>query len=335
MTPFYEFSNIEKEELCVAFRQLKSNPYSSYVDFKFEIKNMIENRITPKFFIDICKNIKKEREEGVYQAHVLRNCPRDENLPRLNFDNPVADKYQKKNTFIGEAFLELFAQLLENPLLAYADRNNGDFFTDVIAINRYKGQLTGYSDSELVYHNDRAAHKVRADYVTLLGLHIPECEVTYTGYVHGSQILSELSQEHQATLRKPYFITQFDVFSKDTKSSNVESEKHPILEGERWIRYMDTMTNVAPNSPGEAKDALIAFMHALIRSKKEKHRIKNGDLLTFSNKSALHSREKLEVDETEKVSSRWLLKTYSFRNRITADKYSSHWRSDIYGKVYD
>ena len=34
--------------------------------------------------------------------------------------------------------------------------------------------LTGYSDSELFFHNDRTAHPVRADYTSLLGLRCPD-----------------------------------------------------------------------------------------------------------------------------------------------------------------
>ncbi|MFH7422931.1 taurine catabolism dioxygenase TauD, partial [Pseudomonas syringae pv. tagetis] len=79
-------------------------------------------------------------------------------------EDPVKDKYLKKTQFLSEGFLELFAQLTGTPLLSYETRNEGDYFTDVIAIKKKSGQLTGYSHSELELHNHRTAHRVRAAY---------------------------------------------------------------------------------------------------------------------------------------------------------------------------
>ncbi|WP_247618070.1 hypothetical protein [Pseudomonas syringae] len=55
--------------------------------------------------------------------------------------------------------------------------------------------MTGFSDSELVFHNDRTAHKVRADYITLLGMRCPEDDLIYTGYIDGVDIVRNLEPE--------------------------------------------------------------------------------------------------------------------------------------------
>ncbi|MBD8513640.1 TauD/TfdA family dioxygenase [Photobacterium sp. WH77] len=335
MKPFYIFSDNEKKILFDLLNKISVSPYDSYSEFKNKIQSMVRNGCIPWFYVDICKNILEERKNGICEVHVLRNCPIDGEIPELDLNDPVKDKYIKKRTFISESLLELTAILTETPLLSYCDRNDGCFFTDVVARNKYKGKLTGYSDSELVYHNDRTAHKVRADYVTLLGLRCPDGEVTYTGFVHYKDIFSLLSENIIKILKKDYFVTDFDIFSKETNQKNISSEKHPIILDDNSIRYMDTMTSVAEDSPEEAKDALIAFIHALTRADKVKHRIVEGDLLTFSNQYGLHSREKFEVNENESVSSRWLQKTYAFKDKTVADKFSDYWVNDTYGLVAD
>ncbi|MBJ6387311.1 TauD/TfdA family dioxygenase [Enterobacter cloacae] len=335
MKPFYHFSDEENKELTRFFQQIVVNPYTDYQAFKLAVAEVCYFRGVPGFFVDICTAIKNERESGVSDIHVLRNCPRDIDLPELDPENPISDKYKKKKTFIGEVLLECFSLLTDTPLLAYGSRNNGDFFTDVIAIRKYSGQLTGFSDSELVYHNDRTAHAVRADFVTLLGLRSPDEELIFTGYIDGKAILAHLTDDQQAALRQPWYRTQFDVYSRETNRRQVSSPDHAILKNHHSIRYLDTLTHVAPEAPNEAKDALIAFMQAMTKADKQRHRILQGDLLTFANQDGLHNREKIEIKDKENAARRWLLKTYAFRDRQTAEKYQEHWHNGIFGRVED
>ncbi|HEY4466208.1 MAG TPA: TauD/TfdA family dioxygenase [Klebsiella sp.] len=335
MKPFYHFSDEQNKKLTCFLQQIAVNPYSHYQEFKLAVAEICSFKGVPDFFVDICAKIKKEREMGVSDIHVLRNCPRDINLPELDPEHPIADKYKKKSTFIGEALLEAFSLLTETPLLAYGSRNNGDFFTDVVAIRKYSGQLTGFSDSELVYHNDRTAHTVRADFVTLLGLRSPDEELIFTGYIDGKAILSHLTDEQQQALRQPWYRTQFDVYSRETNSRQVSSPDHAILKNHHSIRYLDTLTQVAPHAPAQAKDALIAFMQAMTKADKQRHRILQGDLLTFANQDGLHNREKIEIHNKENAARRWLLKTYAFRDRETAEQYKEYWVDGFLGQVND
>lgn len=335
MQPFYTFSPYEHDVLFSALQEIKENPYCNYDAFSLDIANLVETNAVPSFFVDICAQIKHDRDTGLSNVHVLRNCPIDPDVPYLNSDDPLNDKYEKKQTFIGEAFLELFARLMQNPLLAYGSRHNGDFFTDVVAINRYSGKLTGFSDSELVYHNDRTAHAVRADFISLLGLRCPEDDLIVTGFIDGKHLLEHLSDSDQRILREPYFITQFDVFSRETNQRQIQSEPHPILENDHSFRFLDTMTGVTPDGPIEARDALIAMKNALSRTTRVRHRILTGDLLVFANQDGLHNREKIEVNDPEQARTRWLLKTYAFRDRQAANQHSDHWLNGTYGRVAD
>lgn len=333
MSPNYIFSASESATLASVLANIKANPYIDYEAFHSEVEALSQSQLVPVFFRTLCAEIRNDRDSGVSDIHALRNCPIDSFVPVLDLDNPVEDKYRKKTTYIGEGFLLLFSILLKTPLLAYGSRNNGDFFTDVIAINRYSGQQTGFSDSELVYHNDRTAHAVRADFITLLGLRCPVDDLVYTGFIDGKKILERLTLAHQAILRQPYFVTPFDVYSRDTNGNQVRSDLHPVLENHHSFRYLDAFTRVAPGKPEEAKDALLAMRDALALADKTRFRLRTGDLLTFTNQDGLHNRERIDVHDLEGTRQRWLLKTYAFRNANAAARHADKWVAGVPGRV--
>ncbi|MHC8383757.1 Fe(II)-2OG oxygenase family protein [Pseudomonas sp. LB3P14] len=333
MIPRFIFTPDEKAQLLSLLEQSRLSPYKNYPEFSQEIRNL--HHLVPPRFVKECQDISHERASHQQRIHVIRNCPLDPVIPELDPEDPVTDKHLKKNRFISEAFLELFAQLTITPLLSYETRNQGDFFTDVIAIKKYSGQLTGFSDSELVFHNDRTAHKVRADYITLLGMRCPDDDLIYTGYIDGADIVKNLEPAHIEYLRQPHFFTVFDVFSRDMNKQLSTSEKHPILSNTHSIRYLDTMTCVAPEAPLEARDAFIAFKNAMTRSQCKRHRILTGDLLTFANQDGLHNREKIDILNPESASSRWLLKTYAFKDTDTAESFRPFWSKNRAGCVID
>ncbi|MFC5719739.1 TauD/TfdA family dioxygenase [Streptomyces gamaensis] len=333
MQPIYSLSQAERDALYNLLDGIGKHPYEDYPAFSRAVADVIDQGRVPAFFTEVCSRIRQERLSGTSQAHVLRNVPIDAEIPLLDNDDPVSDKHAKKTIFVGEALLELFNQLMGTPLLAYA-RNRGDFFTDVVAYNRFDGLFTGYSDSELYFHNDRTAHPVRADYISLLGMRCPD-DVIYTGYVDGTALLEHLDEAQQATLREPYFVTAFDVFSREHNSELTESEKHPILYGHHSFRYMDTTTTVASDAPVEARDAIIALKDALAKAHKQRHRILTGDLFVLANQDGMHSREKIEILDPVRAKTRWLLKTYAFRDDAAADVHADAWLNGIRGLVAD
>jgi L-asparagine oxygenase len=333
MNPLYELSEAERRELHQLLEKVDGNPYTDYPAFSATVAELVTSGAVPAFFTRSCHRIRDDRRSGASSAHVLRNCPIDTVVPELDGDQPLADKYRKKTTFIGEAFLLVLGQLLETPLLAYASRFNGDFFIDVIAHKKYAGQQSGFSDGELVYHNDRTAHPVRADFTALLGMRCSDRDLVYTNFVEGRDLRAALTEAEQAVLRQPWFVTPFDPVSKDFNTALTTSGHHAILEDEHSFRYRDTITMVADDSPVPAKDALIALKNALARAPKKRHRILTGDLFTFANQAGLHSREKIESHETPEAPARWLLKTYAFADAETAGRHSGTWVDGIPGRV--
>ncbi|MGZ3144925.1 TauD/TfdA family dioxygenase [Lentzea chajnantorensis] len=334
MKPIHIFTDEQYEELYRALGDVDKNPYDDYEAFSQAVADLVDRGDVPAFFLEVCARIRADRESGTVDAHVLRNVPIDAELPDLGNEDPVSVKHAEKKTFIGETLLELFGKLMGNPLLAYA-RNRGDFFTDVVAFDKYSGKLTGYSDSELYFHNDRTAHEVRADYIALLGMRCPEGELIYTGFIDGREMLVHLGDQEQRLLREPFYITPFDVFSKDKNASLTDSGAHPILENDHSFRYLDTATTTAPGSPVEAKDALIAMKNALAKASKVRHRILERDLFVLSNQDGLHSREKIEINDPAQARKRWLLKTYAFRDDAAADRHGDKWLDGVRGRVAD
>lgn len=333
MDPLYVLCEAERREIYQILEKVDGNPYADYPAFSRGVADVAASGAVPGFFTQVCERIRDDRRSGVSSAHVLRNCPIDNVVPELDGDHPLEDKYEKKTTFLGEAFLELLAQLVETPLLAYASRFNGDFFVDVIAHKKYAGQQSGFSDGELVYHNDRTAHPVRADFTALLGMRCSDHDLVYTNFVEGRDLRTALTEAEQAVLRQPYFVTPFDPVSKDFNTALTTSGHHAILENEHSFRYRDTITTVAGDSPVAAKDALIALKNAIARAPKKRHRILTGDLFTFANQAGLHSREKIESHEPAGAPARWLLKTYAFADAQTADRLGGTWVDGIRGRV--
>ncbi|MGW7350872.1 TauD/TfdA family dioxygenase [Streptomyces sp. NPDC054784] len=331
MKPIHELTPAQHDELLSVLQSVPGNPYEAHEEFVAAVAGTT----APEFLTEVCARIREDREAGRSEAHVVRNCPIDPEVPDLDLDDPIADKYRKKRTFVGEALLALVARLTGTPLMAYGSRNNGDFFTDVIAINKYSGMKTGFSDSELPFHNDRTAHWARADHISLLGMRCPADEVIYTTFVSCRELLRHLDARDQEVLRQPYFTTSFDVFSQATNQSQRSSGAHPILEREHSIRYLETTTTVLPEAPGEAKDALLALKNALVVAEKQRHRMRDGDLLLFANQDGLHSRDRIEILDPDLAATRWLLKTYAFRDRAAADVYADRWQDGVPGRIAD
>jgi L-asparagine oxygenase len=335
MKPIYVFDDEERTALHAVLASVPGDPYQDYPGFTRAVADLAESGEVPAFFVDLCERVRKDRENGQSEAHALRNCPMDDEIPYLDHEDPTADKYAKKKTFVSEALLALFGRLVQTPLLAYGTRFGGDFFTDVIAINRFSGMQTGFSDGELVYHNERTAHRVRADFITLLGMRCPPNEYVYTSFVDGRDLLKHLTDREQEILREQYYVTPFDVFSKANNASLTDSDRHQILENHHSFRYLDTHTRTAPGAPVEAKDAIWALRNAITWSDKTRHRLLEGDLFTFANQDGMHSRDKMEINDPAKARDRWLLKTYAFRDQAAADRHAHRWLDGIPGRVGD
>ncbi|TCP66539.1 TauD/TfdA family dioxygenase [Baia soyae] len=334
MKPYHIFTDEQLSELNSSLSSFSTiSPYTDASRFEETMIHSVKNGLLPTFFTELCERIRLDRANGLH-VHVLKNCPIDSEIPDLNHDDPVNDKYRLKKTFRGEAFLGVFAYLLQTPLLSYASRNNGDFFTDVVSINRFKGKRTGFTDGDLIFHNDRSSHPVRADYITLLGVRCPSNDLVYTTYVDGQDMMGHLTPEQIQILSEDWYFTEVDDLTKEKVKDWEKSSTHAILK-DGMICFQDTLTQPVADAPIEAYKALLAFKDAITKSQKVRHRMEYGDLLVFANQFGLHNRERIEVNNPEDTAKRWLLKTYTFRDHTVADTYEDYWVNGVYGCVSD
>lgn len=335
MRPLHTFSDRDRDLMRARLGTVSANPYKDYSGFAGQVSALERDPALQDILGGVCEVIRSERAQGAAQVHALRNCPIDANLPQLDPDDPIGDKYRRKTSHVSEAFLALFARYTHTPLLAYSSRNRGDFITDVVALKGYEGKPTGFSGDDLVYHNDRTSHVVRADYIALLGMHCPAEDLVYTIYVDGKALLALIPPPLQQVLREPHFVTPFDALSRDQNARQQMSDKHAILEDSHCFRYRDTATTTAADAPVAAKDALIALKDALATAGKTRHRILPGDLLALANQSGLHTREQIEVQDPKQARRRWLQKTYAFRDESALQAHASRWRAGVPGLVQD
>ena len=324
----------DKENLNRLFCGIEYNPYKDYINFKKSISDIIVSDKKKKNIMNFFNEVKYNRKNDLEKAFLIKNCPIDRDIPIFDHSDPVNDKYLKKKTFISEAFLELFSQLTDNPLLAYDTRNNGDFFHDVYAQDKYGETQTQKSDSELYLHNDRTAHPVRADYLSLLGMRSSSENSILTSYIDGKDVLKYISKEHQDILRKPYYYTPYDEYSRDSNKNQLDSDPHSILSENYSLRYYETRTIPIKTAQSEVVDAYISFRNAIIKAKKRSVDIQVGDLFTFPNQFGLHSRTFVNIRNKNLAKKRWLLKTYSFRDTDYMKKFSKTF-NDIDGFVID
>lgn len=335
MKAIYTFATFERDQLTAELAALSVSPYQDYEKFRAAIGELAERGAVPAAFLDACAEIKRQREAKETYAHLVSNCPLDASIPVFDQNDPVEDKYRQKTTFVGEGVLELLAQLTRTPLLAYATRNNGDFFHDVYADNRYTGTQTQKTDWELYWHNDRTAHPVRADYLALLGMRCPTDDLVYTKYVDGRELLKYITPANQDLLRQTAFVTPYDELSRDSNSRQTISDSHAVLENEHSFRYYDTRT--LPSDPTSAPhyEALRQFRDALAKSREQYHRIQDRDLLVIANQDGLHSRQMIDIQHFETTRLRWLLKIYAFRDDAAANAHSAAWLDGVRGRVLD
>lgn len=266
---------------------------------------------------------------------LIRACPIDKDIPVFDVNDPVKSKKLLKRSFVGEGCLDLISQYLDIPILAYTTRNDGDFFQDVYYHRKYKSTQTQKSDSELYFHNDRTAHLVRADVLCLLGMRSDPKNVIITKYIHGEDVLALMDANMVDVLQQPFFITPFDLFSKDSNKYQAHSERHAILINDAELRYYDTRTTVAEGAPDVAWKALVALKDAITKAPKLHIVIRAGDLFIFPNLAGLHSRDKAYVTDLEAAQQRYLLKTYNFWSSKRRDEYAHLFVPGVPGLIDD
>ncbi|WP_045498303.1 TauD/TfdA family dioxygenase [Vibrio hyugaensis] len=313
-------------------REVKTNPYKNYDGFLVDVKRVADE--LPEQTSSIFKTIRNSIDNDKEQVFLIRNCPIDKDLPELGNEDPVNVKRATKKTFVGEALLALYSICCDMPILSYTTRNEGDFFQDVKAMDKYNLTQTQKTNGALNWHNDRTAHPVRADYLMLLGLRVPEQNRIETHYIDAKKVISQLPNHHIYELNRNSFYTPYDDFSRDSNANQQNSEPHSIIyEGDK-LRYYDDRTNILNPSFEKSKEALENLKKVINESQVDIKEIQESDLFIFPNLKGLHARQLAEVQDFAAQSERWLLKTYNFESSRVANRYS-YLYTEKFGQVND
>lgn len=308
----YQFSSADRATLTNTLLQITTNPYKDYGDFAMHIDRIIERGAVPASFVEFCEN---RREADMFKEPYvfLRNCPIDDSLPYLDFDEPVIDKRNRKITYVAEGFLQIYAKLMRQEPIGYANVNDGDIFQDIHPKRDLVASQSQKALRPIFFHKDLANHFVRPDWVNILGLRSSVKNEVYTSFVRNKDLLNALDSHTRNVLCRNEFYTPFDDLTMHKSTVELgEADMHPILGGATPtdIRFFENRTE---GQTPEARYAVGLLIDALHRLKK-RVLIQPGDLLGSANNDCLHNKDVGTIRDENALKERWLMKTVNVRS---------------------
>lgn len=285
---------------------IKFSPYFEYEDYWQAIKEASE--ILPNRFRDFCYE-SMLRDFSEHPFVVIGNSPLDIELPIFDENDPVSDKYKKKQTFVAEGFLATYAMLTGTELIAHLTVNDGDFFHDIYPKKSMHNSQSQKTLGTLKFHRDFTNHFVCPDFVNTLTLRdTPENEV-YSTFAISKHVIRTMSDDDIDILNQPRFHTPFDDVSRASTLLELgRAANHPVLlDGQGGVKVFEGRT---VGGDEEASLVLKRFIDALHANKLLRTSVP-GDAVTFSNHHVIHGREVREIRDPESLAHRWLLKTHN------------------------
>ncbi|ANN68661.1 hypothetical protein [Bordetella bronchialis] len=327
LTVDFCFAPEDSARLQRALTAIGANPYTRYGEFDARVDAVIRHGQVPQAFLDACASL---RHADTYESPyvVLRNCPIDADLPYLDFDDPVTDKRTRKKTYVAEAFLLLYAKLMGQEPIGYANVNDGDIFQDIHPKKNLAESQSQKAMKPIYFHKDLANHFVRPDWVNILGLRAsPENDI-YTSYVRNKDLLAELGEAICADLRREEFHTPYDDLTMHNSKVRLgEADVHPVLGGATPtdLRFFENRTRGLTPRASRAIDAVVIALHKL----KQRVRILPGDLVGAANNDCLHNKDVGLVRDADALRNRWLMKTVNVRSLAQHAQYFAEDRPRI------
>lgn len=308
----FRFSESEGISLRNLLGWIKENPYNNYAGFDLAVDGVLEGGLVPNSFIEFCKD-KREADTFEQPFVFLQNCPIDEELPSLDFDNPVADKRNRKKTYVSEGFLLLYAKLMGQEPIGYANVNDGDIFQDIHPKRDLVNSQSQKALKPIYFHKDLANHFVRPDWVNILGLRSTPVNEVYTSFVRNKDLLTRLDKWTLDVLRRSEFYTPFDDLTMYKSAVQLDkADVHPILGGATPtdIRFFENRTEGLTDDARVAVSQLLEILHRL----KKRVLIQPGDLLGAANNDSMHNKEIDVIRDQVELERRWLMKTVNVRS---------------------
>lgn len=316
------FSEAEGQALETALASIRENPYSDYPAFQEAIMRLIriDHRISADFR-NFCSH--RKYADACEEPYVfIRNCPVDRDLPELDLDDPVNDKRLRKKTWVAEGFLLLYALLMDQEPIGYANVNDGDIFQDIHPMRSMMETQSQKAAGTIHFHKDLANHFVRPDWVNIIGLRASAKNEIYTSFVRNKDLIEALSPQMRDRLRKPLYNTPYDDLT--LASSKVKlgtAPNHPILGGSAAhdIRFFENRTRGITPEAQVAVEEVTGLLHRL----KRRLLIRRGDFIGSANNECIHNKEVVKVGDEAGLVNRWLMKTVNVRS---LDSHKQHMR---------
>ncbi len=240
---------------------------------------------------------------------------------------PVESKYELKKTFIGEAFLVLYSELLGTPAIGYKNVNAGDIVHDIFPKEELYHTQSQKTLAPIGFHMDLANHFVRPDHVNILAMRSCPGNEIYTTFVRNLDLHDELNAITDL-LRRPDYYTPFDDLSTYGDKANElgEAAPHPILLGDHDFVYFEGRTRGADADGQRATAALDTALHRRKRSVL----MRPGDFVSIANNYSLHGKDVETIRDPYQQKIRWSIKTV---NVDALAKHAAHYVPGHYGLV--
>ena len=314
----YSFSDKEQVQLYDLLETVKSNPFQDFNAFLSEMKELKQDPALPVSFTEWIKESKK-RDLAKKPFLRISNCPTDQSLPVLDWNQPLEEKYQKKKSFIGEAFLVLYAELAGTPTLSYKNTMNGDYIRDIHPEKALRDSQSARTTRSFGFHKEIPIRPTSPDYLNILGLRNDPANEIHTTLIRNTDIVTQLPAAVVEALKKPLFTTPHTVLAVqfDTQHKLTEAQTHAIIGTHNEFFYHETRTT----STDKAGQKAIEQLDTLLREQASKVFLGPGDFISLANKHALHGRSVGEIKHPEAVKHRWLIKTFNAGNIADYEPY--------------
>jgi L-asparagine oxygenase len=309
----YVFSIEANKILTSRLLKIQENPYEDYAGFQAQVAAVIsEGSAVPDDFHNVCHSKRySDQHEDPYVF--LKNCPIDPDLPMLDLDDPVNDKRSRKTTYVAEAFLMLYANLMGQEPIGYINVNDGDVFQDIHPMRSLMETQSQKAAKTIFFHKDLANHFVRPDWVNILGLRASSENEIYTSFVRNRDLLDYLSDEVKEGLRAEQFHTPYDDLTLSSSNKALgRAPNHRILGGVDAydIRFFENRTVGVDAKAQELVEEVINALHTL----KQRLLILKGDFIGSANNECIHNKEVVRIGDESAVTNRWLMKTVNVKS---------------------
>lgn len=307
------FSGESNDALTNRLLKIHVNPNADYAGFQAEVMRVVaESGAIAEDFRNLC-NVKKFANQYEEPYILLKNCPVDPELPMLDLDTPVVDKHNRKTTYVAEAFLLLYAEMMGQQPIGYINVNDGDVFQDIHPMRSLMETQSQKAAKTIFFHKDLANHFVRPDWVNILGLRASDRNEIYTSFVRNRDLLNYLDDRVLDGLRQERFHTPYDDLTLSSSNKKLgQAPNHPILGGatEYDLRFFENRTVGTDAESQELVDEVVRALHVL----KKRLMILKGDFIGSANNECIHSKEVIRITDEDAVTNRWLMKTVNVRS---------------------